>query len=133
MRAAFVLLAIWPLVHYALTLTLDISPWKLFGWAMYTTPQFYPSARVYEVRGEQTIAVEASALSGEMPAKIAAFERDWLALGELAPPDPIGRELLRSNPEWEGVLIAVSRRRLDRGTARIEMTTTSYTYRRQEP
>ena len=34
------LVAIWPLAHRAWVHTSGISPWKFFGWAMYTTPRF---------------------------------------------------------------------------------------------
>ena len=37
-----VLLALtaWPLVHIGLVWRYDLSPWKLAGWGMYTTPRF---------------------------------------------------------------------------------------------
>ena len=34
------LVAAWPVAHYAWVQNAGVSPWKFFGWAMYTTPRF---------------------------------------------------------------------------------------------
>jgi hypothetical protein len=31
-------IGVWPIAHLALTQTLDLNPWRLFGWGMYATP-----------------------------------------------------------------------------------------------
>ena len=38
-RAALVLLALWPVVQHALVRGTEVSPWKLAGWGMYAAPQ----------------------------------------------------------------------------------------------
>ena len=40
LKAAYLVLTVWPLLHMALALVIDFSPWKFMGWGMYATP--YP-------------------------------------------------------------------------------------------
>ena len=43
-------LLVWPAVHALLTRALDVSPWRMGGWAMYATPVPQTSDVVVAVR-----------------------------------------------------------------------------------
>jgi hypothetical protein len=43
LKAAYVVLTVWPLIHMLLSFAVDFSPWKFMGWGMYATP--YPDFR----------------------------------------------------------------------------------------
>ena len=45
----FVVVTIWPLVHHVIVRSLDMSPWKGFGWSMYCVPPRVTNTYVYSL------------------------------------------------------------------------------------
>lgn len=127
-RDLLVIAAIWPLAQFALTKAFDVSPWKLFGWAMYTGPQFATEAKVLEIRASTLIEIEREKLTPEIQGELVKFEHRRIALGRLARPNRIGEMALEAYPNLNGVMVLAFRRHLNRETARIEMKSDSYPY-----
>lgn len=131
-----VFFAIWPLVHHAAVRTLDLNPWKWFGWAMYTTPPRMIRLRAVDLMGRP---LRWNELSGAQRAAAdtayVRFHGRRRELGPWAPPDAYARTLFAVFPEIEGVRIHVEERRVDRGSAALEVHRVSdppYVYHRRE-
>lgn len=97
-------LMIWPLVQQQLVLRYRVSPWKLAGWAMYTTVM---------PRGNMTLTgIDASGrrvpLDPRSSADLLATRSDFMSvrlmLGLFADPLPVARAMAGAHPayqEWE--------------------------------
>lgn len=121
---------LWPLVHRALVERYDINPWKLGGFAMYTTPT--PPVLVVALEGRQGALkpVDETALPDTARRALRDFRADRHALGELQTAEGVGRALLNARPDLDWVVVAVQRMKLDRQTARMTSTRQQYVFER---
>jgi len=116
------LIAAWPLVHMALVRRFDVSPWKLAGWGMYSTPRF--DLLGMEIYGHVAATGDAEQLTtpsgAERDAAAAYLERHrWLR--SLADDRDLTDVVLTDHPAWDRVSIVVFRPELDRDSGRITM------------
>jgi hypothetical protein len=123
-HGALLVLALWPLAHLALVRAYDLSPWKLAGWGMYTTPRFgllgmevYGRARPDDA-WQQLVAPSPATRD----AATAFLERHrWLR--RLASSDALVAAVRAQQPAWREVRIVVSYPVLDRTTSRVRLVT----------
>lgn len=108
-------LTVWPAVHHLLASRLDLDPWLLLAWSMYTVPDPRVQVNVAEVRGDRVIPIELRADLRDKARRFAIFRE---SLGALARPDRLVRDVLAGRAV-DGVVVAVRRFELDRRTARI--------------
>jgi hypothetical protein len=121
---------LWPLAHRGLVEWLDVNPWKLFGFAMYTTPTPPVQVIVFR-RGEGGLTpVDERALPQAIRAELARFRSERHALGLLRTPDGVARLLLQSLPDEAWIVIAVQRMKLDPATATMTSRREQYVYER---
>lgn len=120
------ILAVWPAVHHLLTRSLELDPWLLLGWSMYTAPDAPVEVRVAEVRGERIVPLE---LPSDLREKARRYAIMRESLGALARPDRLARRVLaRLGPD--GIVVGVRRFELDRETARIVTRDRIFRYER---
>ncbi len=97
------LLAVWPLVHHALVLRWDLSPWHYCGFAMYCLPR--PRLRIdFEGGGRPLDAT----IKKRIHPWVAAYADKRQAMGELAEPDTVARAILATAPELASFEIVVT-------------------------
>jgi len=51
-KVGLVILAIWPLIHIGVVHSTGLSPWRGFGWAMYTVPVLKVDVGVRHLEGD---------------------------------------------------------------------------------
>ena len=117
-RIGLVAVAVWPLIHPAVIRMTGISPWKLFGWAMYTVPARQVGIRVISLESGQPLPVGTPRL--QTPEFLAA-QNDFLdrrrALGRWQRPDRLALVLLDMFPDEPDVEIVVEQAVVDRSSA----------------
>lgn len=123
--------ALWPFAHRVLVAVYDVNPWKLGGFAMYTsaTPPVQVVAFARGAAGGLQ-PVDERALPAQARGRLRAFRIERHALGELRSPDDVGRALLDALPNEPWVIVAVQRMRLDPHSARLTSTRAQYPYER---
>jgi hypothetical protein len=131
--AALVLfVALWPLVHRGVVATWHVDPWKLGGFAMYTTWQstvvalFRPEAGGLRLVAEDDLSVPARDA-------LARFRARRSALGRLASPDDAMRLVQAGRPDLAHVVVVVQRLWLDRETGLVASEKEILPYVRGEP
>jgi hypothetical protein len=128
--------AVWPLVQFGLTQRYDVSPWKLFGWAMYCVPGAMKTVRIGALSDAPMRRLDFQAYAPEEQVLADTFRLRRQALGRLASPEALAEGMLELHPDVDGVLIAVLTLRLGRESARVlrEMDyTTHWRDGREEP
>ena len=100
--------ALWPLLHHLVVKRYFVSPWRLFGWAMYCVPVYQPRVRFFTARDGQRLEI---AYPRASPDDVRAYDR-FLAhraqLGMLVEPDDLGRIFFRHYPELDQVTVHVT-------------------------
>jgi len=131
-RAALVLLALWPVVQHALVRRTEVSPWKLAGWGMYAAPQDNVGVVVLveDPRTSETVVLPREALPQEFWNAASEFSDKRWAAGRWVRPDDLGRRVLELVPPAPSVTIVVGRLYVDRETATVRLDRTPYEYRR---
>lgn len=122
--------AVWPLVHRGLVAVWDVNPWKLSGFAMYTTPTPPVQVVAFEAKDGALAPIDEAALPDAARRVLRRFRIERHALGALRPPDDVGRALLDARPDLPHVVIAVQRMRLDPETARMTSIRRQFVYER---
>lgn len=115
-------LTVWPLVHLALVARYDISPWKLAGWGMYTTPRF--GLLGMEVYGQTADGAPWEQLTGPSPevqAAGSAFLERHRWLRRLAGADALLAAVRASHPQWQHVRLVVAYPEIDRTSGMVVM------------
>lgn len=122
-HAALVLLALWPLVHLTLVWRYDVSPWKLAGLGMYTTPRF--ALLGMELYGTTDGATwqQMVAPSPDVRASGNAFLERHRWLRRLATTGALEDAVRAQQPTWTSLRVVVSYPVLDRTTGRVRLTT----------
>ena len=135
--AALVLLTIWPMAHHVIVRTLDLNPWKWFGWSMYTVPPQRVRAFPYSLDDHRRL--DPSRLPRLEAQRLMQAYNDFsllrLEFGPRVEPDGFARALLAAFPEVNGVSIYIQRLGVDRATATVvelSLTDPPYTYRRDD-
>ncbi|MGH0035643.1 MAG: hypothetical protein ACQGVK_11515 [Myxococcota bacterium] len=110
--------AFWPLVHRGAVAWLDIHPWKLCGFAMYTT---YSTTHValFEPRAGGLALIDERTLPPLVQRELLAFRGERGALGALRSPDDLARRVFDARPDLRNLLVVVQRSWLDPATAHI--------------
>jgi hypothetical protein len=118
MAAVVLWVALWPLAHRALVSSHQIHPWKLGGFAMYTT---YATTHValFEPRRAGLALIDERTLPPRVQRALVAFRGERGALGRLRPPDDLARQVFDGRPGLENLLVVVQRSWLDPATAKI--------------
>lgn len=131
--AAVVLaVALWPLVHPLVVAELDSDPWKLGGFAMYTSYQttlvvlFEPMPQGLRVLPDENLSAGVRRARQE-------FRARRNSLGRGVRPDDLARRVYAEHPEWERLAVVVQRLWLDPETARIDSEKTTFLYEAGEP
>ena len=122
-HGALLVLALWPLLQLGLVWQYDLSPWKLAGWGMYTTPRF--ALVGMEIYGRSATSEEWTQLVAPSPAVRAeggAFLERHRWLRGLASAERLADVVREQHPEWTELRIAVSYPVLDRGTGMVRLT-----------
>ena len=99
---------VWPFVHQQLVLHYRINPWKLAGWAMYTT--MLPRGNVTLVgfeEGGARVPLDARASSEILQAR-ADYMSDRLMLGLFTDPTPFANAVARAYPRYTGWELTVN-------------------------
>ncbi|MDJ0787276.1 MAG: hypothetical protein QNK05_10755 [Myxococcota bacterium] len=122
--ALLTVLALWPLAQHGLARRLDANPWKLGGFAMYTTPAPPLEIGWIEVGASGPRRLDPAVLPKETREELRDFERRRHALGRLVDPEPVARRVLARRPEAQAVMVVIRRYELDPGTARFRMDET---------
>lgn len=121
----------WPLVQLVLVARWDVSPWKLAGWGMYSTPRFdRVGMEVYggrADRAEEQLTAPSPAVAGAATAFLESYR--WLR--GLAPRDAFIDAILADHPQWEKVRLIVFRPDLDANTGMVVMRRAEYTHPRR--
>ncbi len=112
---ALILLAIWPGAHYAIVQATDMSPWKGFGWAMYTRPSFPGTTRLTALDQEsgQLATLNLRDLGPLSAREFTRFHARWRRLGRLADPTAAARRLLVERPTTRSLTVASTTQQLD--------------------
>jgi hypothetical protein len=128
--AVLVFVAVWPFVHRVLVAKYDINPWKLGGFAMYTTPTPPIQVVLFHKVGASLAPIDERELPRPVRRQADAFRTLRHARGRLRRPDALGAAVLEARPDLDWVVIAVQRMRLDRKTARMTSTREQFVYER---
>jgi hypothetical protein len=104
-----VAMTVWPLLHIGLVWRFDLSPWKLGGWGMYTTPRF--GLIGMELYGHDPGRDEWQQLTAPTTAVREAagtFLEHHRWLRGLARTGALAGAVASSQPEWDRLRITVS-------------------------
>lgn len=122
---------VWPLVHRGIVAAYDVNPWKLGGWAMYTTPMPPVLTVAFEPRGAGGTPIDRTMLPVYAQQALQRFEIRRHVLGNLHRPDEFAGHVLRARPDLPEVVVLVQRMVLDPKSARMVARTMHYTYDRK--
>lgn len=125
------LFAVWPLVHMALQVRYELSPWKLGGWGMYAEPRFDNVGM--EIYGRESSTGDFAQLTSPTPAEHSAGTRfleshRWLR--RLAPQGRLVRAVFDAHPRWTEIDVVVFQPHMDAVTGMIDTGRHSYRHRR---
>ena len=113
-----IVVSVWPLAHRGVVHWLDLSPWKFFGWAMYTTPG--KRIRAFPFDGNDR-PLQPGRLPAEQRRAVMDAYNDFslhrIESGVLIEPDDFARVLFESFPDVESITILVQILQVDRKTA----------------
>ena len=125
-------LAVWPIVHRGLVARYEISPWKLYGWAMYCdVVSSVMRVRVMEIDGRRILYKAGPNLPPYVRREWNRFQDFRRVFGLLHEPDALGAALLRALPNALRVEIQVVRTQLDPESSLIKGgATVRYSYSR---
>jgi len=127
LRAVLILFSLWPLVQMGLVARYGISPWKLAGWGMYSTPRIMPGVGILVRKNDGDAPAPLRAISQRVRNEAEDFGNRRLWLGTLARPDKLARAVLAEAPYRE-VTVLVLQPVLDVGTGMVRTEETRYEY-----
>ena len=131
-KISLAILAVWPLIHIGVVHKTGISPWRGFGWGMYTEPVLDVQVELRPLEADASskpspTQAEQAALLGEMKNYIKRYQ----ALGANAKPGRIANAVLSTYPHFRSFEINAFQYALDNKTALIvEDRSDRFTYRR---
>jgi len=116
--ALLVGVAVWPLLHHGFVRATGANPWRLFGWAMYATPEPVVEVSVELRRHGSTLGRPLSKRARDLRDRFAARRSSF---GRAATGESLGRAILAAEPHADQVEVAIRTWRLDRTTARLRI------------
>ena len=122
--------ALWPLGHRAIVAAWDVNPWKLGGFAMYTTATPPVQVVAFARDGSELSPLDERTFPAEVQETLRQFRIRRHALGRLHPPDDLATAILDARRDLQWVVVAVQRMKLDPATARMTSTRDRYVYER---
>lgn len=129
LAAGLIGFSLWPLAQLELVRRFRISPWKLAGWGMYSTPRISPGLGVLVER-----ANEAPSPMRVVPPEVRAAGENFVSrrlwLGDLAPPDAFAAVVLASSPDYDRATIQIIETRLDIESGMVRAVEKRYRYER---
>lgn len=131
----FAVVAIWPLVHHVIVRSLDMSPWKGFGWSMYCVPPRVTNTYLYSLDDGRSLRLGEVTPPQQQALRRAADEfGKWRAeFGALVKPDAFGRVALDCYPNEQRIELVVEDIGVVRSSATFERQRVDhYEYRRSE-
>jgi len=123
--------ALWPLVHRFLVARYEIHPWKLGGFAMYTT-WVDTHVALFEPMGDRLALIDERSLPEPALAALVAFRGARGALGRFSRPDELAATVFAERPRTRALLVVVQRQWLDRESARIASSKVTFPYERKD-
>lgn len=117
---------IWPFFHFALAKYMDINPWKLTGFAMYTTPHYLRMNMSGVINGE-SVTISHGHFSKSINLKIKKFKRMRTGLGKLYSPDSLAKLIFQEIRGLDSLQINFTVSQLDRA-GNIKARETQYEY-----
>jgi len=121
-HATLAVLAVWPMVHIGLVWRYDVSPWKLAGWGMYTTPRFDMVAM--DAYGHDAATGTWTRVTSASPAVNATantFLEHHRWLRRLASANALAAAIKDDHPEWDALRVRVAYPRIDLDTGMVVM------------
>ncbi len=116
--AVLALVALWPLAHRAIVARYDVNPWKLGGFAMYTTYRTW-QVGLFDAKGKQLRPIDPRSLPVSARQAILDFRAQRSAIGTFARPTAMARAVFDARPDLDRMLVVVERFALDPETGRI--------------
>ncbi len=121
-------LALWPFVHFQIVTRLDIAPWRLNGFAMYTVPPTDLSVSFFaEQRGQRRQLSLTPLLTPVVERALTAYRQEHRAFRSLAP-DDVARALRTEHAGLHGLVIIVDTLYYDLPTGRYVERRGEYAY-----
>jgi len=99
--------AVWPLLHHVVAKRYFVSPWRLFGWAMYCVPVYHPKVQVFVTQQDQRLEIPFPTSQPDDVRALSRFVRYRAELGTLVKPDNLGHIVFREYPHLDEVTIHV--------------------------
>jgi hypothetical protein len=118
---------LWPALHFLACRALEIDPWKLGGWAMYTVPKQHVWVEVLtsDAHGRPVLWA-----TGPGRVEVELFRQRRQALGLLADPEPLARRARAADRTIATVVVRTRLARFDGTTGRFLSRERSYRYER---
>ncbi len=130
--AVVLVVALWPLAHRGVVVAIDANPWKLGGFAMYTSYQTSLAA-LFRPTDRGLAHIDEETLGREVRLALQDFRARRSVLGTLVRPDALARAVHAGHPEHENLVVVVQRMWLDPATSRIQSEKETFLYARGEP
>jgi hypothetical protein len=129
-RAILAIFVLWPLAQHVLSRTVDVHPWRLYGFGMYST--YYSARPAFTVlrKGDREPLPLEDAFPILAP-EAREFSRRRAVLGRFVSEERFARALLAKLPEVEEIRVEVATRRLDPARSAVVETRSGGTYRRE--
>lgn len=127
MLAIVVFVLVWPLAHAGLVARYRLDAWEFFGWSMYALPAARVQVSVEIERDGELFPLRAM---GEMRRRVRNFARRRTALGSLASPAPLAREIFAGDSTIDAVIIVTREIVLDPGSTLLVARDERHRYQR---
>ena len=117
--ALLVAMLLWPIAQRALVSAYDVSPWKLFGWAMYTVPKPDRATMMTLSTPEGDRRLIATSLAPEVRDTLRAYHGLWGHVGRLASPEPLACKVFAEHPGATALTLVLSKTGLIDGAVHV--------------
>ncbi len=112
--------------HHVLVRQVDVNPWKLLGFAMYTTPHTLTIEIMDETEKPRRLPIHL--LSAEASKALTKFRGARLILGQLRSPRLLAQAIFHSHPTTKRLAIAIGVTQLNGKTSFLERRVHTYRY-----
>lgn len=100
--------ALWPIAHHLVAKRYFVSPWRLFGWAMYCVPVYKPNVQLFVPGDAGPVEIAFPRAEADDARVFERFVRQRSELGTLAGPEDLGRIVFRRHPRLDRVTVRVT-------------------------
>ncbi|MEE8143241.1 MAG: hypothetical protein V3T77_09080 [Planctomycetota bacterium] len=128
--ALLVVLLVWPLIHRWLIVRYDISPWRLFGWAMYCEPKIEAFVDIKLMVGKRPVDWPGSRLPDRIEKERKRYAWRRFVYGRLVSPAELARISFETFPDVDRVEIRFRKVYLDGDTGHVEALRELYQFQR---